>query len=116
MCFTAGKFKGYSREDQQLSLEDLTSLLHSVDHESIVDSHDAIISDKALEALLDRSPGAMKEGEGKGASEHGGIFKVIAEQDSSELSINTCNASDTSDQSTTVPVFHHQQKQEQQQT
>ena len=102
-----GKFKGYSGEDQQLSLEDLASLLHSVDHEKVVESSDAIISDEALEALLDRSIQTGREGgegggEGKGergGRQHEGVFKVIDEQDSSGntlLSINKCN--NTSDQ------------------
>ena len=84
-----------------MSLEDLTSLLHSVDHESVVDSRDAIISDEALAALLDRSvrPARRGEGEGEGGmgvGEHEGVFKVIDEQGSSGnslLSINNTNPS-----------------------
>ena len=109
-----GKFKGYSGEDQQLSLEDLASLLHSVDHEKVVESSDAIISDEALEALLDRSIQTGKEGGGGGGGggkreggggQHEGVFKVIDEQDSSGntlLSINKCNTSDQLSQSSIV--------------
>ena len=73
---TAGKFKGYSVEEQQLSLEDLASLLHSVDHQSVVDSGDAILSDQALAALLDRRVTGERGGELEG------VFKVIHEQHS----------------------------------
>lgn len=38
-----------------MSIEDLVELLHSVDHEKVVSSKDAVISDAALEALLDRT-------------------------------------------------------------
>ena len=104
LCCVAGKFKGYSGEDQQLSLEDLISLLQSVDHEREVDSSDAIISDKALEALLDRSVSQPGEGEREGerqSKEIEGVFKVIHEQDSSGKtlpSINNSTASDTENQ------------------
>ena len=103
LCCVAGKFKGYSGEDQQLSLEDLISLLQSVDHEREVDSSDAIISDKALEALLDRSvsqPGEGERGE-RQSKEIEGVFKVIHEQDSSGKtlpSINNSTAIDTENQ------------------
>ena len=50
----AGKFKGYSKSDQNLTMDDLKDLLKSVDHDQVVDSSD-VISDKALAALLDRS-------------------------------------------------------------
>ena len=95
----SGKFKGYSGEDQQLSLEDLTSLLQSVDHETVVNSNDVIISDKALDALLDRSIGTSGGGEaGEGAhKEMEGVFKVIHEQDLSRNSLPSINNSTTSE-------------------
>ena len=95
----SGKFKGYSGEDQQLSLEDLTSLLQSVDHETVVDSNDVIISDKALDALLDRSIGTSGGGEaGEGAhKEMEGVFKVIHDQDLSRNSLPSINNSTTSE-------------------
>ena len=95
----SGKFKGYSGEDQQLSLEDLMSLLQSVDHETVVDSNDVIISDKALDALLDRSIGTSGGGEaGEGAhKEMEGVFKVIHDQDSSRNSLPSINNSTTSE-------------------
>ena len=95
----SGKFKGYSGEDQRLSLEDLTSLLQSVDHETVVDSNDVIISDKALDALLDRSIGTSGGGEaGEGAhKEMEGVFKVIHDQDSSRNSLPSINNSTTSE-------------------
>ena len=101
-----GKFKGYSGEDQQISLEDLVSLLHSVDHDEVVSNGDAVISDEALEALLDRSVGT--EGKGNGAikaaggegsgrerdgGKHGGVFKVILEQDSTRNVLQTVDES-----------------------
>lgn len=103
-----GKFKGYSGKEQQLSLEDLTSLLHSVDHQKVVNSNDAIISDKALEVLLDRTfvkPSGdgngveMKENESitNDVREHEAIFKVINEQDTpgnTLLSINNCTTTE----------------------
>ena len=95
----SGKFKGYSGEDQQLSLEDLMSLLQSVDHETVVDSNDVIISDKALDALLDCSIGTSGGGEaGEGAhKEMEGVFKVIHDQDSSRNSLPSINNSTTSE-------------------
>ena len=79
-----------------------------------MDSSDAIISDEALEALLDRNIQMGKErgggvgGGGKGErgeGQHEGVFKVIDEQDSSGntlLSINKCNTSDQISQSSIV--------------
>ena len=111
-----GKFKGYSGKEQQLSLEDLTSLLHSVDHQKVVNSNDAIISDKALEVLLDRTfvkPSGdgngveMKENESvtNDVREHEAIFKVINEQDTpgnTLLSINNCTTVGTTTVGTTT--------------
>ena len=85
-----GKFKGVS-SDYELSIDDLVDLLHSVDHEKIVDSENAVISDGALAALLDRTLQGDKateedaEGSLKGAGSiaHSGVFKIIAERDSS---------------------------------
>ena len=84
-----GKFKGYSSEDQQLSLEDLVDLLHSVDHDRVVRTSDAVISDTALKALLDRTytpsnscKGGGGGGEREGEGEHYGVFKVLTESDS----------------------------------
>ena len=79
-----------------------------------MDSNDAIISDEALEALLDRNIQMGKEGGGgvggggkgeRGEGQHEGVFKVIDEQDSSGntlLSINKCNTSDQISQSSIV--------------
>ena len=80
-----------------------------MDHETVVDSSDVIISDKALEALLDRSVSTSGEREeaGQGRSrEMEGIFKVIHEQSSSGNnnntlpSINTATASEAENKST----------------
>ena len=83
-----------------LSIEDLVDLLHSVDHEKVVDCKDAVISDQALEALLDRTlqgsskaksdPSSFREEQGgedslksaSSAAAHADVFKVIAERDS----------------------------------
>lgn len=76
--------------DYELSIDDLVDLLHSVDHEKVVDSENAVISDEALAALLDRTlqgNRATEEGEdnvkGAGSTAHSGVFKIIAERDSS---------------------------------
>lgn len=93
VCYL-GKFKGYSGEDQQLSVDDLVDLLQSVDHDRVVNSKDTVISDDALRALLDRSSSVMvaaemaEEDGGKrkdlGAPDgHETLFRVIEERDSS---------------------------------
>ena len=77
--------------DYELSIDDLVDLLHSVDHEKIVDSENAVISDGALAALLDRTLQGDKATEedaegtlkGAGSIAHSGVFKIIAERDSS---------------------------------
>ena len=75
-----------------------------MDHETVVDSSDVIISDKALEALLDRSVSTSGEGDEAGQGrgrEMEGVFKVIHEQSSSGNnnttlpSINTATASES---------------------
>ncbi len=93
-----------------MSMEDLVELLHSVDHEKVVSStKDAVISDAALEALLDRTMNkdkpppppplpsdrlsagfrereteedSLKTAANSAAAAHAGVFKVIAERDS----------------------------------
>ena len=68
----------------------------------MVSSGDAVISDEALEALLDRSVGtegkgngAIKEAEGEGSGggrdggKRDGVFKVILEQDSTRNVLQT---------------------------
>ena len=78
-----------------MSIDDLVELLHSVDHE-VVNSKDAVISDSALEALLNRTLRKDKPGSSQtvgteekdassgvpGSTEHTELFKVIAERDS----------------------------------
>ena len=79
---TSGKFKGYNRGDTQLTLDDLVELLKSVDHDKVVKSQ-KIISDSALEALLDRnftSENGLKSVGGDSVGEHTEVFKVIEEQ------------------------------------
>lgn len=93
----AGKFKGFS-SNNDLSIEDLVDLLHSVDHDKVVSSSDAVISDKALAALLDRtmsgskqdlsSAGATEEAKKKMTVGHSSVFRVIAERDSHGNLIN----------------------------
>ena len=87
-----------------MSIEDLVELLHSVDHERVVTND--VISDSALEALLDRTlrkdkvgvdragfeerereedslkAAAVSSAAAAAAAEHVGLFKVIAERDS----------------------------------
>ena len=81
---TSGKFKGYNKGDTQLTLDDLVELLKSVDHDKVVKSQ-KIISDSALEALLDRnftSENGLKSvgGDSDSVGEHAEVFKVIEEQ------------------------------------
>ena len=85
--FLTGKFKGGSAEEQQLSLDDLIDLLHSVDHERVVGGNGAVISDDALMALLDRSFTSKKAETaattraGANANRHDEVFKVLEERD-----------------------------------
>ena len=84
-----GKFKGLSSQCD-ISVDDLIDLLHSVDHDKVVNNQDAVISDKALAALLDRTMNNEQEGPSiKDASiteqavtnHYQDNFKVIAERD-----------------------------------
>ena len=80
----AGKFKGYGVENQQLSLDALVDLLSSVDHDKVVTSKDAVISDEALGALLDRSfCSKMPQDQEKEnqTSKHSEVFKVLEVRD-----------------------------------
>jgi len=83
----AGKFKGLSSQCD-LSIDDLIDLLHSVDHEKVVNNQAAVISDKALAALLDRTmtnnlDGSGSSGQSQSSSGHYPVnFRVIAESDS----------------------------------
>ena len=108
ICYT-GRFKGYSKADQNLTMEDLKELLKSVDHEHVVDSSD-IISDEALKALLDRSfssssslavKGEKKAGNsdnGVCSSDHGAhsnLFVVLEEKCDSGNLLKSVNADNT---------------------
>ena len=67
-----------------MTLDDLVELLKSVDHDKVVKSHE-IISDSALEALLDRNftseNGLKSVGvDSDGVDEHAEVFKVIEEE------------------------------------
>ena len=84
-----GKFKG-ATSDNDLSLDDLSELLHSVDHDKVVNSDGQIISDEALAALLDRTvrtkPVTVSPDQGSDTSKvagegtsHSGVFKVLEE-------------------------------------
>ena len=89
LLFCAGKFKGLSNK-YDISIDDLVDLLHSVDHEKVV-NQDAVISDNALAALLDRTLTNEDDKTGENRMEdvdphmtmgnHGDLFKVIAERD-----------------------------------
>lgn len=75
----------------------------------MVNSSDAIISDEALKALLDRNIQPVKEREGGEGDlrQHDGVFKVIHEQDSSGSTLaigcsNTPNDSAQLSDSTTA--------------
>ena len=113
-----GKFKGVSSKFNDLSIDDLIDLLHSVDHERVVSSNSAVISDKALEALLDRSLQNDKEVNKKDqdivstSSEHSSVFKVIAERDShGNVTIGEANAStDTTVSSSNDPSISSSSK------
>ena len=94
----AGKFKG-KVSDNEISLDDLSELLHSVDHDKFVNSDGKVISDKALSALLDRSfakkreesnvPDTTKEGESDGQA---GVYKVLE-----EIGNVVCNKTEVAD-------------------
>ena len=77
-----GKFKGYNKSNIALSVDDLVDLLKSVDHDKIVKSNE-IISDFALEALLDRNFTHQKRPNVKDDTKHDDIFKVVEEQNGS---------------------------------
>lgn len=81
-CLYKGKFKGYNKSNIALSVDDLVDLLKSVDHDKIVKSND-IISDSALEALLDRNFNHQKRPNEKDDIKHDDIFKVVEEQNGS---------------------------------
>ena len=88
----SGKFKG-SITDSDVSLDDLVDLLQSVEHDKVVNSKDAVISDEALRALLNRNLSNNDNDDGKVARsleesvgdgpKHSDVFKVIEERDSS---------------------------------
>ena len=89
LCIHVGKFKG-ATSDNDLSLDDLSELLHSVDHDKVVNSDGQIISDEALAALLDRTvrtkPVTVSPDQGSDTSKvagegtsHSGVFKVLEE-------------------------------------
>lgn len=82
LFIVVGKFKGLSN-DSDLSIEDLVDLLDSVDHDKVVNSGDAVISDGALSALLDRDLNLDRSSKTKKKqkSGHSDLFKVIAERD-----------------------------------
>lgn len=67
----------------QISLEALADLLNSVDHDKVVTSKDAVISDEALLALLDRSFSSSKQNQDVGSQKvkHTEVFKVLEESD-----------------------------------
>lgn len=67
----------------QISLEALADLLNSVDHDKVVTSKDAVISDEALLALLDRSFSSSKQNQDVGSqkTKHTEVFKVLEESD-----------------------------------
>ena len=84
----AGKFKGNTNDSAcDLSLEDLSDLLNSVDHDRVVGRDGQVISDDALAALLDRTAtkrpvnecpdqGSDDNGD-EGETNHSGVFKVL---------------------------------------
>lgn len=92
----AGKFKGLSSK-YDISIDDLIDLLHSADHEKVVNNQDAVMSDEALAALLDRTMSASTMAGSKTSSvqsmatNHSDVFKVIAERDSIENLISLDN-------------------------
>ena len=88
-----GKFKGYGAENQQLSLDALVDLLNSVDHDKVVTSKDAVISDEALLALLDRSfSGEQNRKIGGQKAKHTEVFKVLEERDEQGNILHTLEA------------------------
>lgn len=96
VCCVIGKFKGLL-SNYELSVEDLIDLMNSVDHQKVVNSRDAVISDESLVALLDRTLqsemnsdlGFKERGKEKdnlktaSSTTHSGVFRVLSERDSS---------------------------------
>ena len=97
------KFKGYNKSDATLSIDDLFELLHSVDHDNIVNTQQ-VLSESALEAILDRSFGQRKlqncsDSENtvkKHNKKHCEFFKVVEEaQDNDGTALRSINDNTT---------------------
>ena len=100
---TTGKFKGYSKADQNLTMDDLKELLKSVDHDQVVNSTD-VISDEALAALLDRSLSSSSAASARtneevapsgGEVAHSNLFVVLEENTGEGTILKSVNASTT---------------------
>ena len=75
--FLPEKFKG-NRASNALSIEELTDLLRSVDHDKVVKTND-IISDEALEALLERDFAVNPVNDSVNDTVHNKVFKIVKE-------------------------------------
>ncbi len=97
------KFKGYnSKADTAISLDDLMDLLQSVDHDKVVNTQQ-ILSDSALEAILDRNF-ASKETNNQvitenlikpavnGVDKHCEYFEVVEQLGDSENTLKGINS------------------------
>jgi ATP-dependent DNA helicase len=91
MVIHKGKFKGNQASTDTLSINDLAELLRSVDHDKVVKSNE-IISDEALEALMERNF------TGPTHSTHEEIFKIIETQSTSPSTDVTCNGDHNNDE------------------
>lgn len=79
----AGKFKG-DQDKRALNSNELRDLLEMSDHHKVVSSEDLVISDKDLNALLDRSDMYTRAGETKHKkyarskrNQNCGLFRVL---------------------------------------
>ena len=81
MICIAGKFKGglknFQTSLQPLGSEELLALLQAKDHEEEVGHEDEVISDKDLDALLDRSDITAKWRRRQKAAAQGRSFSLL---------------------------------------
>ena len=98
------KFKGYNcKTDAALSLDDLMDLLNSVDHENVI-STQQVLSDSALEALLDRNFATSTSTKRKSdeimkdqITRHCEFFKVVEEQQDCNNTLQVVNSENAVD-------------------
>ncbi len=103
--------------DSELSLEDLSDLLNTEDHDRVVREDGQVISDEALAALLDRtviikrssdkSPSRLSDDSGVGGSEggemdHSRVFTVLEEISNVVCNKTEAAKNETNDENSTL--------------